>query len=109
VFFTPRRRQSAHRLLDNRGRDERTRREHATALYVTGIIQAALAVALLVAGLAAFRAVQAHARDVQGTLRFGLPGLFVAGALVTVRSAVRNLRMARLERSPSNHDAPGTT
>jgi ABC-type nickel/cobalt efflux system permease component RcnA len=75
-------------------------------LYVTGIIQTALAVALLVAALAAFRAVQAHAQDVEATLRYALPGMFVFGALVTARSALRNLRMAQRERAGDRGEPP---
>ena len=106
MFFTPKRRPSAHRLLGRDARDQRTRREHGTALYVTGIIQTALAVALFVAAGAAFRAVQAHAQDVEATLRYALPALFVFGALVTARSAMRNLRMAKLERASDRSEPP---
>lgn len=102
MFFTPKRRPTARRLLGNRGRGERARREYATTLYVTGTIQVALALALLVAGGIAFQAVEAHARDVEATLRLGLPALFVVGAAVTARSAVRNLRLAKDERAKRN-------
>ncbi len=73
---------------------------------VTGIVQAALSVALLVAGLAAFRAVQAHAQDAQATVRFALPGLFCFGALVSARSAIRNLRLGMLERRATSQTPP---
>ncbi len=105
VFFTPKRRPTARRLLGNRERDARSHREHAAALTVTGAIQAALAAALMVAATVAYQAVQTHARDVDATLRFALPGLFVVGALASARSAFRNLRLAREERatqSPSD-------
>jgi hypothetical protein len=100
MFFTPKRRPTAHRLLGNRGRGERARREYATTLYITGAIQVALAVALVVAGGIAFQAVQAHARDVDATLRLGLPAAFVLAAAITARSAVRNLRLAKVESIP---------
>lgn len=100
MFFTPKRRPTARRLLGNRGRGERARREYATALYVTGAIQVALSLALVVAGAIAYQAVQTHARDVEGRLRLGLPALFVAAAAVTARSAVRNLRLAKVESAP---------
>ena len=106
VFFTPKRRPTARRLLGNRGRGERARREYATTLYVTGAIQVALSLTLLVAGAIAFRAVQAHARDVEATLRLGLPALFVVAAAVTARSAARNLRLAKVEGTPRTDDAP---
>ena len=99
MFFTPKRRPSAHRLLGHRGRETRARREHATALWVTGGIQIALAVALFVAGFVAYQAVQTHAREVEATVRLALPGLFVLGGVVTARSALRNLRLARSERA----------
>ncbi|HXV14563.1 MAG TPA: hypothetical protein VEC56_10195 [Candidatus Krumholzibacteria bacterium] len=102
MFFTPKRRPTAHRLLGRHGRDRRARREHATTLYVTGSIQVALAVALAAAGFVAFQAVQAHARDVDATTRLALPGAFVIGALVTLRSALRNLRLAKAEAARSN-------
>jgi hypothetical protein len=100
VFFTPKRRPTARRLLGNRARGERARREYATTLYVTGAIQVALSLALLVAGAIAFQAVQAHARDVETTLRLGLPALFIAAAAVTARSAIHNLRLAKTEGAP---------
>jgi ABC-type nickel/cobalt efflux system permease component RcnA len=108
VFFTPKRRSSARRLLGQQDRDRRTRREHATALLVTASIQAALAIALLVAAAVAYGAVQTHARDVDATLRLGLPGLFVVAALITTRSAVRNLRLARAERASADQNADPT-
>jgi len=54
------------------------------------------------AGFEAYQAVQTHARDVEATLRLALPGLFVIGGLVTARSAVRNLRLARAERAAAD-------
>jgi hypothetical protein len=104
VFFTPKRRPTAHRLLGRHGRDRRARREYATSLYVTGGIQAALAVALAAAGIVAFQAVQTHARDVDATLRLALPGAFGLGALVTLRSALRNIRLAKEERAAADED-----
>lgn len=100
MFFTPKRRPTARRLLGNRGRGERARREYATTLYITGAIQVALALALLVAGGIAFQAVQTHARDVDATLRLGLPAAFILAAAITARSAVRNLRLAKVESKP---------
>ncbi len=99
MFFTPKRRPTPRRLLGRRARDRRARHEYATTLTVTGTIQVALAVALVVAGIVAFQAVQAHARDVDATLRFALPGGFIVAALVTARSAIRNLRLASGERT----------
>jgi hypothetical protein len=69
-------------------------------LYVTGAVQVALSIALLVAGAIAFQAVEAHARDVDAALRLGLPALFVVAAAVTGTSAARNLRLAKAERTP---------
>lgn len=107
MFFTPNRRRTPHRLLGNRGRDERARREFATSLLITGGVQVALASALLTAGIVAFQAVQAHARDVDASLRLGLPGLFVLGAAITARSAIRNLRLGRSVRpSPAEEGNP---
>lgn len=100
MFFTPKRRPTARRLLGNRARGERARREYATTLYVTGVVQVALSVALLMAGAIAFQAVQTHARDVDATLRLGLPALFVVAAALTGASAARNLRLAKAERAP---------
>lgn len=107
MFFTPKRRPTAHRLLGNRGRDERARREFATSLLVTGGVQVALASALLIAGIVAFQAVQTHARDIEPSLRLALPALFVVGAAVTTRSAIRNLRLAKSVRpTPVDDGSP---
>ncbi|MCI0453058.1 MAG: hypothetical protein L0Z51_11860 [Candidatus Latescibacteria bacterium] len=109
MFFTPKRRPTSHRLLGRQRRDRRVRGEYATTLYVTGAVQVALSIALVAAGFVSFQAVQAHARDVDATVRLALPGAFFVGALVTLRSAVRNLRLAKTEKAGSREDDAGRT
>ena len=73
-------------------------------LRVTAWVQVALAVALVAAAVAAYQAIQAHAADAKPTLRLALPGAFGLAALVTVRSALRNFRLSRTERSATEAD-----
>ena len=104
VFFTPKRRPTAHRLLGARSRNLRARREYAMTLRVTAWVQVALAVALVGAAVASYQAIQAHAADAKPMLRLALPGAFGIAALVTLRSAARNFRLSRGERSVSEAD-----
>jgi hypothetical protein len=101
VFFTPKRRPTAHRLLGRRSRDSR---EYAMTLRITAWVQVALAVALVGAAVASYQAIQAHAAAAKPTLRLALPGAFGLAALVTVRSALRNFRLSRTERSNAEAD-----
>ena len=104
MFFTPKRRPTAHRLLGRHSRDGRARREYAMTLRITAWVQVALAVALVGAAVASYQAIQAHAADAKPTLRLALPGAFGLAALVTVRSALRNFRLSRTERSANGAD-----
>jgi hypothetical protein len=106
VFFTPKRRPSARRLLADRARGTRARREYANALTITGVVQAALAAALIVAAVSAYRAVQTHAPHVAATLRLALPALFALGAAASARTALANLRRAREERRAEHGSDP---
>ena len=99
MFFTPKRRPTAHRLLGTRSGDARARREYAMTLRITAWVQAALAVALVAAAVASHQAIQAHAGNLEPTLRLALPGAFGLGALVTLRSAWRNFGLSRAERA----------
>jgi hypothetical protein len=76
-------------------RSENERREYATSLTVTGLVQVALALTLLAAGFFAWRAIEAHARTIESPLRLGLPLTFALGAWITLRSGIRNLRLAK--------------
>src|SRR4029453_3770025 len=58
VFFTPRRRPTAHRLLGRHSRDVRARREYAMTLRVTAWVQVALAVALVAGAGAPYQAIE---------------------------------------------------
>jgi hypothetical protein len=104
VFFTPKRRPSAGRLLGRRERSHREHREYATSLTVTGAVQVALALSLLAAGFFAWRAIEVHARTIETPLRLGLPLTFAFGAWITLRSGIRNLRLAREVRSQPGAD-----
>lgn len=101
VFFTPKRRPTAHRLLGRHARDIRVRREYALTLRITAWVQVALAMALVAAAVASYQAIQAHAAGAKATLRLALPAAFGLAALITVRSALRNFRLSRSERSAS--------
>ena len=73
-------------------------------LRITAWVQVALAVALVAAASASYQAIHAHAADAKATLRLALPGAFGLGAVVTVRSALRNFRLARAERASLHAD-----
>lgn len=73
-------------------------------LRVTAWVQIALAVALVAAAVASYQAIQAHAADAKPTLRLALPGAFGLGALVTLRSALRNFGLSRSERAARDAD-----
>ena len=59
------------------------------------VVKAALGVALLLAGLHAFRAAQTHASGVSVALKLFMPVAFAAGALFAIRAGVQSFREAR--------------
>jgi hypothetical protein len=63
------------------------------------LVQAALAVALVVAAATSYRAVETHAQHRPASVRLGLPLLFIGGALVCAGRAWRNGRRAAEERA----------
>ncbi|HEX5132901.1 MAG TPA: hypothetical protein VFX92_10475 [Candidatus Krumholzibacteria bacterium] len=76
-------------------RTERERREYLISMYATAAVKASLGVALLVAGIEAFRAVQTHASGLSLGLRLFMPLAFGAGASFAIRGGMRTFREAR--------------
>ena len=87
------------------GRTSRQRREYAASVYAMAVIQALLSTGLAVAAVRSFQAIGAQAPQAAVWLRLVLPGVFIAGALLSLRSSWRNMRSAReLHRRPDAED-----
>ncbi len=99
MFIQPRKRRRSTRFISGRMRTERERREHVIALAFGAAVRCALGVALVVAAIQAFRAVQTHAPGVSVSLRLFIPVLFVIGGAFSIRSGIKGFRDAREMRS----------
>jgi hypothetical protein len=95
MFIQPRRPRRGSRFRSGRLRTERERREYVISLYGTAVVKTALGIALLMAGLHAFRAAETHAAGVSVALRLFMPLAFAAGALFAIRAGVQSFREGR--------------
>ncbi len=73
----------------------RRRREYAATAWSMAVIQATLCVALAVAAVRSWQAVDAHGEGVPLVARLVMPTVFAAAALVAGRSALHRVREAR--------------
>lgn len=73
----------------------RQRQEYAASIYSHAIIQALLAMALVVLAVRAYQAIDAHTETLPLTAKLVLPVVLIGGAFLTARSCLRNVRAAR--------------
>lgn len=109
MLIKPRRVRHSDKFSSRMRTGSRQRQEYAASVYAMAIVQAGLAVALIVAAIQAYNAVAAHKTDASITLKFVLPVVFVAGALLSLRASFRNIQAARAiwrERKRPRSEAP---
>ncbi len=76
-------------------RTARERREYVIAHATTAAVKIALTIALAVAAVQAFRAIQIHASGVSVATRLVLPLALLAGAAFALRGGLKSLAEAR--------------
>jgi hypothetical protein len=95
MFIQPRKRRRSTRFSSGRMRTERERREHVIALATGATVRSALGVALVIAAIQLFRAVQTHASGISMSLQLFMPMLLVIGGGFSIRSGIQGFRAAR--------------
>jgi len=95
MLVNPRRGRRSARFTSRLRDDGHRRRQHVAAAYSTAIVEAVLAVAMIVAAVRAYQAVQTRASGFPLAARLALPVLFVLGALFAFRSCVKNIQSVR--------------
>jgi hypothetical protein len=73
----------------------RQRREYAASTYSMAIIKAMLAVAMVIAGVKAYQAIDAQTSNISLTMKLAVPVTFIAGALLVARSCVKSIQAVR--------------
>jgi hypothetical protein len=82
----------------------RQRQEYAASVYSMAAIQAVLAVVMILAGIKGYQAVHVQAGHLSLPVKLALPLVFTAGALLSLRACIKNVRAVRqlsqLKRQP---------
>jgi len=73
----------------------RQRQEYAATIYSMAVIQAILAVTMLLAGIRSWQAVSAHGNDLPLVAKLVLPVVFTGAALLAARACWRSIQSAR--------------
>lgn len=95
MFIRPRRPRRTTRFRSRGMRTERERREHIIALATSATVKCALGIALIVAAVQSFRAVQSHAPGVPMSLRLFMPVIFAGGGLIAIRNGIKGFFQVR--------------
>jgi formate/nitrite transporter FocA (FNT family) len=94
MLIKPRRVRHSSKFTSRMQTGARQRREYAASAYSMAAIKAMLAVAMITAGIRAYQAIEAQS-SASLPLKLALPVVFIAGALLVLRSCVKNIREVR--------------
>ena len=95
VLIKPRRIRHSSKFSSRIRGASRQRQEYAASVYSMAIVQAILSVALALAGIRAYQAIDAHMDGIPIAAKVVLPVVLMAGAFMTGRACVRNFGSAR--------------
>ncbi|MCK4774497.1 MAG: hypothetical protein KAT30_06915 [Candidatus Krumholzibacteria bacterium] len=95
MFINPRQVRRSSKFTSRLQTGVRQRREYAASVYSMSVIKAILVIAMVLAGIRAFQAIDAQTSAVSLPIKLAVPLVFIAGAVLVLRSCVKNLRSVR--------------
>jgi hypothetical protein len=95
MFIRPRQVRRSAKFTSRLQSGARQRREYAASTYSMAVIKAILAVAMVMAGIMAYQAIDAQTSNISLPAKLAVPAFFILGAILVARSCVKNIRAVR--------------